>query len=387
MQIKSELFKFRRIIAITFASISLFVLIIFIFFSASQSSTIFEKLLHDVYKIEIDLITLCDFEINDGSRKMDWIYAVELINILDKGVFRYKMILSDQGYAVVDSFYYLIKNKIIEHTDYIVFTKKEYVTLQSGISKIQTYILETSKEQKRALNILFILLLFVVALLLLLFIAASIRFDKEKRRHEYHMKLAQNISESENRIHNLLSSELHDDIGQMLVFLKLKLLDTNSPLSREIDPIIDSVRNLSHNLKIPEFSEGEFKVIVEKLISQFSTASSIKVEYTISDFHNELYPDYYPIIIFRVIQEFLQNAVKHSMAKNIRLNLVESAPFLIIRYKDDGIGMDGNTVILRSIEERAKLLNSELKIESNINKGLKIVMKIPFVKEQDYYGK
>lgn len=383
MQFKLKINKYRQISAGIIASATLITLIVFIFFSALQSSTIFEMILYDVYKIEIDLLTLCEHNSNDGSRSMDRSYAVDLLNMLDKGVFQYKMVLSDPGNAVVTNLYYLVKNKLFQYKDSVVFTKKEYEIMQHSITKIRLYIMEASREQKRALSILFILLLLIVAILLLLFIAASVRIDKEKRRHQYQSDLAKNISESENRIHNLLSSELHDDIGQMLVFLKLKLIEISSPISKDIDPIIDSVRNLSHNLKIPEFSRGQFTASVEKLISQFSTVSQIKIEYMLSDFHNELYPDYYPIIIFRVIQEFLQNAVKHSKAENIIINMVESAPFLILRYQDDGIGMDSDNIVPGSIEDRAKLLNAEYKLDTGIDKGLRIVLKIPFVKEQD----
>jgi len=384
LQIKLKIIKFRQIIAGILGSVLLIILIAFIFFSALRSSSIFEILLHDVYKIEIDLVTLCEVDKNNDSRSLDKIYAVSLVNMLDNGILRYKMILSDTGVTTVDNLCSLVEIKLMQSAgDSIIFSKKEYLILQNSISQIRSYIQEASREQKRALSILFILLLLIVAILLLLFIAASVRIDKEKRSHEYQLELAKNISESENRIYNLLSSELHDDIGQMLVFLKLKLIENNSILSKDIDPIIDSVRNLSHNLKIPEFSTGQFTASVEELISQFSTISRIRVEYTLSDFHNELYPDYYPKIIFRVIQELFQNALKHSNAENIRLNMVESAPFLIIRYKDDGIGMDSNTVVLRSIEDRAKLLNADLRLDEETSKGLQIVMKIPFVKEED----
>jgi len=94
--------------------------------------------------------------------------------------------------------------------------------------------------------------------------------------------------------------------------------------------------------------------------SQFSVVSLIKVEYTLSDFHNELYPDYYPIIIFRVIQECLQNAVKHSRAGLIRINLVESAPFLISRYQDDGVGLN----LLDPLSQCTIVLPKESKLSS-----------------------
>jgi len=385
LQIKLEIIKYRQIITGIISAVILFFLMIFIFFSALRSSSIFEKLLYDTNNIEIDILTLCDVNIYDGTQMMDKIYAENLLDMLDKGILQYKMTLSDQGSKAVDSFYNLIKNKLNDSTEHIVFTNREYFETRQSIKSIRSYILESSRDQKRALSILFILLLLVVAFLIVLSIAATVKIDKEKRKHQYQIELTKNIMESETRIHNLLSSELHDDIGQMLVFLKLKLIESKSPLSSDIDPIIDSVRNLSHNLKIPEFPRETLTASVENLISQFSTISSIGVEYTLSDFHNELYPDYYQIIIFRLIQECLQNAVKHSNAKNIRINLVESAPYLIFRYKDDGIGIDttDNPVGLKSIEDRVKLLNAELNIDTKIDKGLYIVVKIPFVKEID----
>ncbi len=382
IQLRSGIYKSRHIIIGIFSSLTLLILIMFLFFSSLKSSGIFEKLLDDVYNIEFDLLTLCEVETEDKSRTIDSVYLENILKTLETGVLKYNMIFSESGKITVNSLYFLLENKIAQgRKDSIVFTSVEYFEVQQGIKQLRQILFESSGDQKRALRILFILLLFMVVILLLLLISAAAGIDREKRRHQYHRELAKSISESENRIHNLLSSELHDDIGQMLVFLKLKLLGNDSGFNEDIDLIIDKVRNLSHDLKIPEFSNGKFAASVEGLISQFSTVSLIKVEYTLSDFHDELYPDYYPIIIFRVIQECLQNAVKHSKAKNIRINMVESAPFLIIRYKDDGVGMSSNNTVLRSIEDRAKLLNAEFGIDTGIDEGLRIVMKIPFVKE------
>ena len=381
MQIKSKLIKSKQIILVIIASVVLFMLIGFIFFSALQSSSIFEKLFFDVY--EIDLLTRPELKADNSPMYIDMVVAEKIVDIFDQGIFRYKMILSDQGNDEVNRFYYMVRNRLSSGAAQIVITNKEYLIMQRSIQLIRSSIIEASREQKRALSILFVLLLITAGVLLLVLIGTAVKLDKEKREHQYEKMLAKNISESEKKLYNLLSSELHDDIGQMLVFLKLKLIETKSSLSKDIDPILDSVRNLSHNLKIPEFSSGQFTASVEALISQFSTVSSIRVEYTLSDFHNELYPDYYPIIIFRVIQECLQNAVKHSKAENIRINLVESAPFLIIRYVDDGVGIDSNTVVLESVENRAKLLNAELKIDTETDKGLRIVIKIPFSKAVD----
>ena len=181
MQIKSEIIKFRQIIAGVIGSVIIFILISFIFFSALQSSSIFEMLLHDIYKIKIDLISLCEFNTDDGLVRLDRIYAVDTINLLDKGIFHYKMVLSESGNSVVDSFYYLLKNKLIQSTEYVVFSEKEYSELEKSLYQIQSYILESSREQKRALSILFTLLLLTVAILLFLVIVASVRIDKEKR--------------------------------------------------------------------------------------------------------------------------------------------------------------------------------------------------------------
>ena len=179
MQIKSG-----QILISAFSTVALFILIAFIFFSALQSSSIFEKLLYDVYKIELDLLTLCEFKAIDGSRSMDRVYAVDLINMLEKGIFRYKMILSDPGNAAVESLFYLARNKLIQSTDGIVITNEEYLIMQQSIRLIRVSILESSKEQKRALNILFTLLLMMVGILLLLLIGAAARIDREKRRHQ-----------------------------------------------------------------------------------------------------------------------------------------------------------------------------------------------------------
>ncbi|MDA3939777.1 MAG: hypothetical protein PF693_10760 [Spirochaetia bacterium] len=159
MQIKTEIFKFRQIIVGVTVSLS-------IFFSALQSSSIFEKLLYDVNKIEIDLLTLCETNSIDDSISMSRSHAENIIDIMEKGLFHFKMIFSESGYSVVNSFYYLIKNKLIQSTGYLVFSEIDYRVIERSVDQIKTFIKESSREQKRALSILFILLLFIIVIIL-----------------------------------------------------------------------------------------------------------------------------------------------------------------------------------------------------------------------------
>ena len=304
-------------------------------------------------------------------------------DIFKHGIFKYKITFSSPDKAVITELYKLLQyNQAVDNTSVVILSKEEYKKLSTGIKDTRNILLKSSEEQQSALKTFFILLILMISLIMLILVNIINSKEREAQAHKYTTKLAESVAKMENNIQNLFSFELHDDIGQMLVFLKYRLADNDPEASKDVDLIIDKVRTLSYNMRIPDFSNGQLAVRLEEFISRFSVLSPIKVEYNLSNFHEELYPDHYPIMIFRIIQESLQNALKHSKADLIRINLIESDPFIIYQYRDNGIGIDKNArnshTILKSIEKRAELLNASMQINTEINKGLHIMIKIPF---------
>ena len=94
------------------------------------------------------------------------------------------------------------------------------------------------------------------------------------------------------------------------------------------------------------------------------------------------------INLYRLLQEGLSNVRKHADAGNITVRLISSFPHIILRIEDDGKGFDlkersakaavEKRMGLRSMNERARLLQGRMDIESNPGKGTKVIIKIPY---------
>ena len=94
----------------------------------------------------------------------------------------------------------------------------------------------------------------------------------------------------------------------------------------------------------------------------------------------------YELNIYRIIQELVNNAIKHSNCKEVRIRLHQVEENIILIVSDDGIGstpkQKRNGIGLYNIKNRLASLNGKLKIETSKNKGFKVVISIPFVKAQ-----
>ena len=91
----------------------------------------------------------------------------------------------------------------------------------------------------------------------------------------------------------------------------------------------------------------------------------------------------YELIIYRVVQELLNNAMKHSKANDVKLMLTKRNQVLTLRYKDNGIGMDitqlkdsFKTIGLAGIRERVKSIGGNININSYPDKGMDILIDV-----------
>jgi len=86
--------------------------------------------------------------------------------------------------------------------------------------------------------------------------------------------------------------------------------------------------------------------------------------------------------IFRIIQELINNSIKHGNAKNINLVIENQKPTIHIKYSDNGVGFDVTRAQyqkglgMKNIESRIELLNATLEIKSEINKGTTFTINI-----------
>jgi NarL family two-component system sensor histidine kinase LiaS len=197
------------------------------------------------------------------------------------------------------------------------------------------------------------------------------------------------ISEERNR----LARDLHDSAKQQALAASfelgtaLTLFDRDSEGAKkhlvEADALIDSVRteltNLVDELR-PQAIEGqEFTEILSEYVIEWSHRSGI--EANIDSKGDEELPLETREILFRIAQEALANIARHSSASSAELSLEYGTNNVTMIIKDDGCGFDTSTaqngVGLRSMRERAEAVNGIFNLESVVNRGTKISVRLP----------
>lgn len=166
---------------------------------------------------------------------------------------------------------------------------------------------------------------------------------------------------------NRTGRELHDLIGANMAIIKQRISDKDSDLYSLVTKTLNAVRNLSHGLVTPMVNDDEF-IDEMKQMAHLCSSEQMQVH---------MYFHEWPSInnkkktthLYRIGQELLQNASKHSQAKNVHFQFIGQGNNSVgIYYEDDGIGFDiektQKGLGLKNIINRVEILNGEIFIES-----------------------
>jgi two-component system sensor histidine kinase UhpB len=199
-----------------------------------------------------------------------------------------------------------------------------------------------------------------------------------------------------------IARELHDDTGQVLTLLliRLKLLAGEpgaealatqiAELRAVVATALDQVRRLALNLRPPTIDQLGLTSAVRSLVVSFTDSTHLDVSLELPGEQVRLDPER-TIAVYRIIQEALTNAIKHASARHIQVSLSVQAEHLIVRVRDDGRGFSpqsftnrasraGNAlpgVGLFGMEERARLSGGTLSISSSPGRGTSVTLRLP----------
>jgi signal transduction histidine kinase len=189
-----------------------------------------------------------------------------------------------------------------------------------------------------------------------------------------------------------IGQDLHDGVGQMLALINMYVgvIRSKGTLTKKelkeledaIQKTIEQVRNLSRLLAPPELKDIGLRESIRELINSCSIMKkpSFKLEiYPVEDDYN-LNMDK-KRMVYRVLQELLNNTFKHAEAENVEIKLLFDKKNFYLYYQDDGQGFDQNKIKkgigLDSIESRIKYHQGTLKLESTPGKGSKTTITLP----------
>jgi signal transduction histidine kinase len=234
--------------------------------------------------------------------------------------------------------------------------------------------------------------MFLVFLLGLIIIFLFLFFQKKKnfliqKQFEEKKKFDKEINNlqveiREETLRNI-SWELHDNIGQMLTLAKIQLqsVENNDKISEvkdSIGNILNEVRALSKTIN-PEFIKQINLLEATKLeVDRFNRLNYIKSKLKVQG-HIYQIPNNVEIVIFRILQEFFSNTIKHSQASNLDIEIFFNELELKILAKENGKGFDVENVNnsgigILNIKKRAKLIGAEIELKSKINEGTELII-------------
>jgi len=177
-----------------------------------------------------------------------------------------------------------------------------------------------------------------------------------------------------------LSKELHDNISNELMALKMRILQSEKPedIVERLSLLQAEVRAISHDLMPPIFQHALFTEVLYEYVSQWNELSETQLLLTFDpedESWDEL-PEEINLGLYRIIQEAVGNTLKHAKATQIDILLSRSADKITLTIQDNGKGFETEGehrgIGMKLIKERAKGLNGEAFINSTPGKGTKI---------------
>ena len=224
---------------------------------------------------------------------------------------------------------------------------------------------------------------------------------ERKQAEEQIRILTQQLMKAQENERRMISRELHDRIGQDLSMLKIlcsNLFDSQSKvppeirqrvaqLSKILQDSINSVRDIAYDLRPSSLDQLGLVRTIYQYCEDFSEKTGLRVDFNSAGM-DELKLNFdTEINLYRLVQESLNNIMKHADAKLVTIKLVASFPNIILRIEDDGKGFDiGDRLVaasnekrmgLRSMEERVSLLRGKMRINSRPTEGTKIFIEVP----------
>ncbi|MCP9768344.1 sensor histidine kinase [Lacihabitans sp. LS3-19] len=191
-----------------------------------------------------------------------------------------------------------------------------------------------------------------------------------------------------------LARDLHDVVGASLSTLRLQLTEiiknVNNPSeilnisdrNKElIDNTILEVRRISNDLLPPGLEEFGLAYSIEGLCENALTFSNLTISLDVKNLNK--IEKQKSLILYRIVQELINNSVKHSGASQIIITLTQDEKEISLNFEDNGVGFDYNKAYLKrslglkNIEIRAKMVNGSTRFETKVDEGLKVEVRIP----------
>lgn len=262
-------------------------------------------------------------------------------------------------------------------------------------------LLRLEKNQQRRKTLLIIL--FSTFIIVLISSASIIYISQLRQKNKLEAELArlqkqqfQAVLEAQERERKRIASDLHDSVGQMLSLTKLNMSDLmdniadfDSQYSQEvrksieiIDEACQEIREISHNLMPGSLIRLGFVAATKDLIRKLNHKDKLKIDFRIVNLDERL-GEKIEVALYRILQEILNNALKHSQANKIYIVLSKEDNMVELSIRDNGIGFNPDIITKskgigwKNIYSRLAVINGTMEVKSRIGQGVHIKIEVP----------
>lgn len=287
-------------------------------------------------------------------------------------------------------------------TKYRVTEKEQQLLLAKKQEELNKA--EISKQKQRNLLISIASIIAIALLATLTYIQIqrkkqhklNYQADLNELRNKHRIEIMDRLTDVQEQEKKRIAEQLHDEVGAMLSIAKLNIntlqeniftADSNAEkklatTKKIMGDISDTVRNISHTLMPIALEKYGFKSAVIDMLTAIKTANQLTVEHVIEGLDNtETWPKNFSLSAYRIIQEILNNAIKHAQATNLFVQLIELENSLTIYIEDNGKGiiqdMDAKGAGMKLLESNIAYLSGKLEIKGQPNEGTFALIELP----------
>lgn len=240
-----------------------------------------------------------------------------------------------------------------------------------------------------------ILLSIALTCIIFLFCLALVKlYIKKIKQHNqkellFQKELNTAIIETQEQVLNNISQELHDDAGQQLTYINFQIenIKLDKPeLNAQLEPLSQSLGNLSQSIRTISHSLNNQLLMQEDIIKAITTEverlqknPKINFQLQVDEPVQKMFTTNEKIVIYRIFQEIINNALKHAKATEIIISITASDLFRMT-IQDNGKGFDNaqlsntQSLGLFNMKNRSSILDYDLKIESTLGEGTQICL-------------
>jgi signal transduction histidine kinase len=210
--------------------------------------------------------------------------------------------------------------------------------------------------------------------------------ELNEERLRYKNQLAREVFNAQEQERKKLGEELHDNINQLLGVVKLYIEHAQmNPTAKQemlsksaeyLKQVINEIRTLSKSLVSPTLSDIGLIESIRELSDSIVKIKDMEITIHHPNFREDVLDATQKLMIYRIIQEQLNNILKHSRAEHVVIQLLKNGKSVQLVIHDDGIGFNQRQATsglgLKNIRHRLELYNGEMKIETSPEQGCRL---------------